>query len=124
LIGLGADVVDLDRFAVVLDRRPSFVARVFTDAERAYCDTSAAPSTRCERYAARFAAKEAVMKVLGCGLGAYKFHDVAVARAESGEPSLIVGGHAAVLAEELGVSRWLVSLTHSELVAMAVVVAE
>jgi holo-[acyl-carrier protein] synthase len=124
VIGLGTDIVDLERFASVLDRRPGFVDRLFTAEERAYCDKSGAPSVRCERYAARFAAKEAVMKVLGCGLGAYRFHDVAVARAESGEPSLVIGGKAAALADELGVTRWLVSLTHSDLVAMAVVIAE
>jgi holo-[acyl-carrier protein] synthase len=80
---------------------------------------------RRERYAARFAAKEAVMKALGCGLGAYGFHDVAVARDEdSGEPSLVVEGKAAVLADERGVTRWFLSLSHSDDVAIAFVVAE
>lgn len=124
-VGIGVDVVDLERFESVLQRRASFVDRVFTDDERAYCDRAKGSAQRCQRYAARFAAKEAVMKALGCGLGAYGFHDVAVARDdESGEPALVVGGKAAVLADERGVTRWHLSLTHSGAVAIAFVVAE
>jgi holo-[acyl-carrier protein] synthase len=123
-IAVGVDVVDLDRFESVISRQSSFLDRVFTSGEREYCDTAKAASVRCQRYAARFAAKEAVMKALGCGLGAYGFHDVEVARDDSGEPSLVVNGKAAVLADERGISRWMLSLTHSDLVAVAVVVAD
>jgi holo-[acyl-carrier protein] synthase len=124
-IAVGVDVVDLDRFEAVMTRQQSFLDRVFTPDERAYCDKAKAVSVRCQRYAARFAAKEAVMKALGCGLGAYGFHDVAVARDDdSGEPSLVVQGKAAVLADERGITRWAVSLTHSDLVAIAIVAAE
>ncbi len=123
-IAVGVDVVDLDRFESVISRRSGFLDRVFTAGERDYCDTAKAPSVRCQRYAARFAAKEAVMKALGCGLGAYGFHDVAVVRDDSGEPSLVVNGKAAVLADERGITRWMISLTHSDLVAVAVVVAD
>ena len=124
-VGIGVDVVDLDRFASIMERRPHFVGRVFTDDERAYCDRGKGSSARCQRYAARFAAKEAVMKALGCGLGAYAFHDVAVSRDDdSGEPALLIGGKAAVLAEERGIARWHLSLSHSDAVAVAFVVAE
>jgi holo-[acyl-carrier protein] synthase len=123
-IGIGVDVVDLERFETIVDRRPRFVDRVFTTDERAYCDRSNAFAVRCQRYAARFAAKEAVMKVLGCGLGAYGFHDVAVARDNSGEPALVVRGRAAELADERGIGRWHLSLSHSGAVAVAFVVAE
>ena len=62
------------------------------------------------------------MKALGCGLGAYGFHDVEVARDDdSGEPSLLVKGKAAVLADERGITRWMLSLSHSDLVAIALV---
>jgi holo-[acyl-carrier protein] synthase len=122
---VGVDVVDLDRFESVMTRQKSFLDRVFTAAEREYCDTAKATSVRCQRYAARFAAKEAVMKALGCGLGAYGFHDVEVARDDdSGEPSLLVKGKAAVLADERGITRWMLSLTHSDLVAIALVAGE
>ena len=124
-VGIGVDVVDLERFESVIDRRPRFVDRVFTADERAYCDRASGASLRCQRYAVRFAAKEAVMKVLGCGLGAYSFHDVAVARDdESGEPGLIVTGAAGTLAKERGIAHWHLSLTHSDAVAIAFVVAE
>lgn len=124
-VAVGVDVVDLDRFEAVITRQPGFVDRVFTAGERDYCERAKAPSVRSQRYAARFAAKEAVMKALGCGLGAYGFHDVEVARDEdSGEPSLLVNGKAATLAGERGVSRWAISLSHSDLVAVAFVVAE
>jgi holo-[acyl-carrier protein] synthase len=124
LIGLGVDVVDLDRFAGVLERRARFATRVFTDAERAYCDQAKGPMKRVERYAVRFAAKEAVMKVLGVGLGEFGFHDVEVAREESGAPALALHGKAAAVAAERGATVWHVSLSHSDVVAIAVVAAE
>lgn len=124
-IAVGVDVVDLGRFESVIDRQKNFVERVFTPGEREYCEKAKAPSVRSQRYAARFAAKEAVMKALACGLGAYGFHDVEVTRDdESGAPSLLVKGKAAVLADELGISRWMVSLSHSDLVAIAIVAGE
>ncbi len=122
--GVGVDVVDLERFAGVIDRRPSFVTRVFTAAEQQYCELAKAPVKRVERYAARFAAKEAVMKSLGVGLGAFGFHDVEVERDEEGAPSVVLHGKAAALAAERGASVFHLSLTHSELVAVAFVVAE
>jgi holo-[acyl-carrier protein] synthase len=124
-VAVGVDVVDLDRFESVMTRQKSFLDRVFTAGEREYCDKAKATSVRCQRYAARFAAKEAVMKALGCGLGAYGFHDVEVAREDdSGEPSLVVKGKAAVLADERGITRWMLSLSHSDVVAIALVAAE
>jgi phosphopantetheine--protein transferase-like protein len=124
-VAVGVDVVDLDRFESVMTRQSSFLDRVFTSDEREYCEKANATSVRCQRYAARFAAKEAVMKALGCGLGAYGFHDVEVARDDdSGEPSLLVKGKAAVLADALGITRWMVSLSHSDLVAIAMVAGE
>ena len=73
--------------------------------------------------AARFAAREAVMKALGLGLGAFGFHDVSVRVADSGAPSLIVRGKAAALATRRGAGTWHVSLTHDGPVAVAMVVA-
>ncbi len=118
MIGVGIDAVDVARFSLILDRRPTFAARVFTPLERSTC--RGAPG----RLAARFAAKEATMKALGVGLGAFGFHDVWVEREPSGRPRLRVEGSAAALAEAAGVQRWHVSLTHTDLVAEAVVVAE
>jgi holo-[acyl-carrier protein] synthase len=121
--GLGVDVVDLERFAAVLERRPSICERVFTDGERVYCDRTTGVR-RAERYAGRFAVKEAVHKVLGVGIGALRWRDLEVGRADSGAPLLALHGAAAALAAEHAISQWHVSVTHDRLVAVAVVVAE
>ena len=120
MIGLGIDAVEVDRFRRVLERRPALAARLFTEAERAY---GARFSDPVPRLAARFAAKEAAMKALGVGLGAFGFHDVEVVRAPTGAPSLRVSGAAASLAGARGVTSFRVSLTHTARTAEAVVAA-
>lgn len=100
VIGVGIDFVQVDRFRTSINRTPSMVERMFTPDERLYALAAKDPA---ERLAARFAAKEAVMKALGVGLGAFGFHDVEVIRAESGEPSLGIYGPAEALALERGV---------------------
>ncbi len=124
MIGLGVDLVDLDRFAGVLRRRPNFAARVYTANEREYCEQAKTELKRVERYAVRFAAKEAVMKALGVGLGAFGFHDVEIERAESGDPALRLCGKAEAIAVERGARSWHVSLSHSDTIAIAVVAVE
>jgi holo-[acyl-carrier protein] synthase len=118
--GLGTDLVDINRFRAAIERTPSMVERLFSEAERAYAEAASDPS---ERLAVRFAAKEAVMKALGVGLGAFALRDVEVVRAESGQPSLVLRGAAADLAAERGVSGWFLTLSHTHAVAQAVVVA-
>lgn len=121
MIGIGVDVVEIERFRTSLTRTPTMRERLFTDVELAYVAPMADP---VPSLAVRFAAREAVMKSLGLGLGAFGFHDVWVERASSGAPSLAVVGRARELADAAGVTRWHVSLTHSDLVAVAYVVAE
>ena len=121
MIGVGVDAVDIDRFARSLARTPGMRMRLFTAQELADVAPRVDP---VPALAARFAAREATMKALGLGLGAFGFHDVWVERAASGAPSLAFTGRAAELADEAGVSRWHVSLTHSDLVAVAYVLAE
>lgn len=121
MIGIGVDVVEIERFRRSLQRTPTMRDRLFTEVELAYVAPQSDPMPSL---AVRFAAREAVMKSLGLGLGAFGFHDVWVERAASGAPSLAFAGRAAELAAEAGVSRWHVSLTHSDLVAVAYVVAE
>ena len=121
VISIGTDVVDLDRFRQAIARTPRMIERVFTEGERAYALRKNDPT---ERLAARFAVKEATMKALGVGLGAFRFHDVEVVKARSGEPSLRLAGRADVLAQRRGVTSWKVSITHSALIALAVVIAE
>lgn len=118
--GVGIDAVDVERFRTVLDRRPRFAERVFTAAERS---EAAARHDPVPGLAARFAAKEAVMKSMSVGLGAFDFADVEVVRGEGGAPALTVRGRAAELAAARGVGGWHVSLTHTAAVAMAIAVA-
>ena len=121
MIGIGVDLVEVDRMRRALHRTPTLAPRLFTPGEQAYADQAHDPA---ERYAARFAAKEAVMKALGVGLGAFRWHHVEVVRDEaSGRPSLVLTGRAAQLAAEQGVSRWLLTLTHTESLAEAIAVA-
>ena len=117
---MGVDAVDVERFRRLLARRPRFAERVFSPAERA---EAAARHDPVPGLAARFAAKEAVMKSLSVGLGAFDFADVEVVRTEGGAPALTVAGRAADLATERSVVGWHVSLTHTASVAVAIAVA-
>ena len=119
--GIGVDAGAVDRFRRVIERRPALLDRVFTSTERRDAGRGGDPSPRL---AARFAAKEAVWKALGVGVGAVGFRDVEVLRAESGAPRLALSGRAASLAEMRGVGRWHVSLSHTDTLAVASVVAE
>jgi holo-[acyl-carrier protein] synthase len=121
IVGVGVDAVDLDRFRAVLARRPRLAGRLFTDGERSYAALAPDP---LPRLATRFAAKEAVMKALGVGLWSFPLADVEVARDGLDAPTLVLHGGAADLAGARGAARWHLSLTHSDTVAMAVVVAE
>jgi holo-[acyl-carrier protein] synthase len=126
IVGIGVDAVDVMRFRAVLARRPGFAARFFTGTEQA--DARRAPDPT-ESLAVRFAAKEAVMKALGTGLGGVALTEVEVRRgagpgATAGAPSLVLHGAAAALAAQRGAGRFHLSLTHTAEVAVAFVVAE
>lgn len=120
VIGIGVDLVEIERFRRSLERTPSMRTRLFTDTELEYVAPQADP---VPSLAARFAAREAAMKALGVGLGAFGFHELWVERAASGQPSLAVTGRAAELAAAAGVVTWHLSLTHSDLMAAAYVIA-
>jgi holo-[acyl-carrier protein] synthase len=120
ILSVGIDVAEVPRFRTVLARRPRLAERVFTEAERAYALRKRDPA---ERFAARFAAKEAVMKALGVGIGRFPFRDVEVTRQRSGAPGLALSSRAAPLSRQRGVVDWRISITHSELIAAVIVVA-
>jgi holo-[acyl-carrier protein] synthase len=120
VLGVGIDLCEVDRMRRVLARTPGFAGRVFTEDEQAYCRQRRDP---VERFAARFAAKEAVMKAMGVGLGACAFREVEVVRAESGAPSLALHSAAAELAAARGITGWHMSLSHTATVAEALVIA-
>jgi holo-[acyl-carrier protein] synthase len=121
IVGIGVDAVDVERMREVLARTPSFRIRTFTDEERAYCEQMNDPT---ERFAVRFAAKEAVMKSMGLGLGAFGFYDCETVVAESGAPSLVLRGPALEHARQRGITHWHLTLTHTAISAIAMVVAE
>jgi holo-[acyl-carrier protein] synthase len=119
--GIGVDAVDIERFRTSLTRTPSMRGRLFTAEELDYVAPKADP---VPSLAARFAAREAVMKAMGLGLGAFGFHEVWVTRAASGAPSLAITGRALELAVDRGITHWHLSITHSDSVAIAYVLAE
>ena len=119
--GIGVDAVDIERFRISLERTPSMRERLFTQIELDYVAAKADP---VPSLAARFAAREAVMKTMGLGLGAFGFHDVWVERVPSGLPVLKVTGRALELALNRNITEWHVSITHSDLIAIAYVIAE
>jgi holo-[acyl-carrier protein] synthase len=125
ICGIGIDLADIDRIARLLGRHPERSrARLFTSGERAYCDRRAQPA---RHFAARFAAKEAAYKALAGSEDARHIHwqEIEVANSPlDGRPTLLLHGRAAKRAAELGVSTIHVTLTHSDLVAAAVVVLE
>ena len=116
-VGVGIDVVDVPRFEIVLGRRPRIVERLFTEGEQRDARGKA------ERLAARFAAKEAVMKSLGVGAGSVPWKSIEVKRAPSGAPSVLLHGAAAELAAKRGADAFHISLTHTAMTAAAFVVA-
>ena len=120
MIGIGIDLVEIERFRTTLERTPGIRERTFTEGERAYADARKDPT---ERYAVRWAAKEAVMKAMGAGLGAVDMADIEVVRADSGQPSVVLHGTAAARADSLGITSWLITLTHTESLAQAIAVA-
>lgn len=117
----GIDLVECERIArAIAQQGEAFLSRVFTAAERAYCEKHArsAPS-----FAARWAAKEAVAKALGCGIGAgAALHEIEVTRDASGQPGIQLHGSAAATAAAQGVQEIRLSLTHTENYAAACVV--
>ncbi|MDA8391472.1 MAG: holo-ACP synthase [Actinomycetota bacterium] len=120
MVGVGVDLVEVDRLREVIDRRPRLVERVFTEDERAYASRFSDP---WPRLAARFAAKEAALKAIGVGLGGMSMLEIEVRRETGGAPLLCVTGQSADVAARKGVAAWHCSLTHTASHAQAVVMA-
>lgn len=120
IVGIGMDVVLVERFAGALNRTPLLADRLFTEPERV---TPSGSPRSPESLAARFAAKEAVAKALGAPAG-LRWHDCEVVTDPDGRPWLTVAGTVAAAAAERGVRRWHLSLSHDGGIASAMVVAE
>src|SRR5579863_5063045 len=123
IVGTGIDIAEVPRIAASIARFGNrFLHRIFTESEMRYCDSKA---NRIERYAARFAAKEAGMKAIGTGWNhGVSWRDVEVSRMPGGRPTLHFHGKAAEFAANLGAAHVSLSLTHSNEYAIAQVILE
>jgi len=123
IVGTGIDITEVPRIREVIERHGErFLKRIFTEGEIQYCESKA---NRMERYAARFAAKEAGMKAIGTGWNhGVRWRDIEVARKPGGRPTLLLHGKAAEFAAKLGTTNIALSLTHTAEEAMAQVILE
>lgn len=123
IVGIGADVAEIERIRNSIQQYGDrFLNRVYTEQEQAYASSKA---NAAERFAARFAAKEAGMKAIGTGWrGGVTWKDFEIVNERSGKPTLRLNGAAHKIAEALGVEHVSVSLSHTAISAFAVVILE
>ncbi len=116
---IGVDIIETDRLAQSIERfGERFLHRIYTERELAYCNN------RIGSLAARWAAKEAVAKALGCGIGLVSWHDIEVVSQSNCRPTVQLHGPAARLAAQLGITEFAISLSHTNAHAVAMVVGE
>ncbi len=123
IISVGTDIIEVYRIRETIERTPRFVERVFTGAERAYCESRGAASA--QSFAARFAAKEACLKALRTGWsGKIAWHDIEVRKNEQGAPHLEIAGEARKILTLLGANVVHLSISHTTDHAIATVILE
>lgn len=122
IFGIGVDVVEIERIAAAIEKSGArFVQRLFTEGEREYCEKQKFPAAH---YAARFAAKEAVSKAFGTGIGAsLHWLDMDIIRLESGQPELVLSGAGREFADRHGITEVKLSLSHARTCAVSNAVA-
>jgi holo-[acyl-carrier protein] synthase len=123
IVGLGVDITEVDRIEAAIERRGRpFLERIFTPGEIAYCETH---RHRAERFAGRFAAKEAAMKALGTGWArGVRWVDIEVVRERGGKPMLKLSGESRSIADRIGVKNIALTITHTGNTALALVIFE
>ncbi len=123
IVGTGIDIAEVPRIAASIERfGRRFLERVFTPDEIRYCESKA---NKAERYAGRFAAKEAAMKAIGTGWNrGVTWQDVEVKRVPGSRPTILFHGKAAEVFDKLGAARAHLSITHTQESAMAQVILE
>lgn len=123
IIGIGTDIVEVPRIAAKLAKGDGFRNLVFTPFEISYCENQAMPA---ESYAARFAAKEALLKALGTGWGngGVNFDEIEIRNDTAGKPELFLIGNGAGRYEQAGIKKIWVSLSHEKSAAVAMVILE
>ncbi|HUF04937.1 MAG TPA: holo-ACP synthase [Aridibacter sp.] len=123
IVSIGTDIIEVYRIRETIERTPRFLERVYTEAEREYCEAKGAAAA--QSYAARFAAKEAFLKALKTGWrGKITWHNIEVKIDEYGAPSIEVTGEALEILARMGATRVHVSLSHTHEHATAQVVLE
>jgi holo-[acyl-carrier protein] synthase len=123
IISVGIDIIEVSRIRETLARTPRFVERVYTEKERAHCDSKGV--TAPQHYAARFAAKEAALKALRTGWrGSIAWHDVEISNDEKGAPLIEIAGEARKVLDSLGANAVHLSLSHTTEHAIATVILE
>jgi holo-[acyl-carrier protein] synthase len=123
IVSIGIDIVEVYRIRETISRTPRFVERVFTENERAYCESK--KMAAAQSYAARFAAKEAFLKALKTGWrGKITWHDVEIISGENNAPSLEIRGAAREIFDSLGANKIHLSLSHTTEHAVAQVILE
>jgi len=123
IIGMGVDIAEVERIEAAIERQGErFLRRIFTEQEIAYCERF---RNKYERYAGRFAAKEATMKALGTGWRhGIRWVDLEVVRLPTGRPTMQLKGESKKIAEQMGVKQIAVSITHTSSEALAQVIFE
>lgn len=123
IVGMGIDLEEVERVQGVIERQGErFLKRIYTDSERAYCEQF---KDKYERYAGRFAVKEAAMKALGTGWSrGVRWVDIEVVRFRGRRPTLTLKGEARKIADQLGVKNIAISITHTPKQAWAQVIFE
>ena len=123
IVGIGTDIVEIEKLRLAMVRRGDRLRnRAFTEGEIAYCEERA---SRYQHYAVRFAAKEAAFKAIGTGWrDGVGWHDAEVKNEMSGKPILILSGRALEIAHQMGARHFWLSLSHTDLYAVAQVILE
>lgn len=121
ILGVGTDIIEIARIRQALEKKPNLTARLYTQREVDYCQRKKNP---WQSFASRFAAKEAVSKAFGTGIGKIAWTDIEVVNDRSGKPQAVLYGAALALAEEKKIHCVHISLSHSEVYAIATAVLE
>lgn len=120
IYGVGTDIVEIERLKKIVERTPKMLQRVFTAEEIKYCEKK---GNMMQSFAARFAAKEAILKAVGTGIVGFSWTDMDISNLKSGKPVVTLSGRMAKFAEKNGITKVEISFSHVEETAVAFAVA-
>ena len=120
IVGNGVDLIEIERIEAIIQKKPHFLKRFFTERENAYFELK---NYKAETIAATFAAKEAVSKSFGTGIRGFDLIEIEVLRDEYGKPYIVLHGRAKAVADQLAISECQLSISHSDHMVVAFVIA-